>query len=480
MKFKRVLLINPPYSGFLGMAYTPPVGLGYIAESLKRNNIDYQVIDMCLGYSTEDVIEKVQEYRPDCLGISLLSRDYKASYNLIDAVKAAAPTIKIVAGGPHISINREKALQECPNIDFAVVMEGDYSMVKICQGDAPNTIEGILYREDKKILFTGTPTFLQDLDAIHFPRYDKFELSRYLKKAVGLVSSRGCPYRCIFCSVKAVMGRQMRVRSAENFVEEVAYWHGQGLRTLEVWDDNFTFYPERVYEICDLMEEKGLTDIRFIVPNGVRADKVDFKMLKRMQEVGFRKIAFGVESASNSVLQFIKKSEKIEVIDKAIKTATDLGYDVVLFFIIGMPGETIEDVEKSFEFALRHPVASVNFYNLIPMPGTELYDWIMQHPDILLATPDEYINNMPAFDNMPLLETKELSFDDRKALLVRADKISKQIKANWAARKIGYGIIGVLLGKFFVSDLFQKTVGRSRYIMVWVERLKSMVDGVKA
>lgn len=475
MRFKRVLLVNPPYTGFLGMAYTPPVGLGYIAESLKANGIDYDVIDMCLGYTERDLLQKVREYNPDCLGISMLTRDYKASYNLINAVRREVPNIGIVAGGPHISTQRENVLQQCPTIDYGVVKEGEHSMVKICQGEDPANIEGVIYRQNGEVKFTGAPRFIQDLDALPAPRYEKFELDRYLKQAVGMVSSRGCPYSCIFCSVNAVMGRQMRMRSAENFVKELSYWYHRGYRTFEVWDDNFTFYPNRVYEICDLIEENGLTGIKFIIPNGVRADKVDYPMLKRMKEVGFQKIAFGVESGSDRVLKIIKKAEKLQDLDRAIREATELDYDVVLFFIIGIPGETVEDVEKSFDLALRYPVAAVNFYNVTPLPGTELYDWIMKQ-DILLRFPEDYLNEMPTFSNKPLFETPELSIADRKHLLTVADSISKQVKARWIARRLGIGFAGELLGKVYVSDMFQGTVGRHRGAMGVVERFKSLAD----
>jgi radical SAM superfamily enzyme YgiQ (UPF0313 family) len=271
------------------------------------------------------------------------------------------------------------------------------------------------------------------------------------------------------------MGRQMRMRSAENLIEELSYWYDRGHRTFEVWDDNFTFYPDRVYEICDLLEENGLTGTKFIIPNGVRADRVDYPMLKRMKEVGFQKIAFGVESGSDRVLKIIKKAEKIADIDRAVKDATDLGYDVVLFFIIGTPGETVEDVEKSFEFALRHPVATVNFYNLTPLPGTELYDWVLEQ-DILLHYPEEYINDMPTYGSQPLFETPELSIAEREHLLSVARKISKQVKARWIARKMGLGPAGQMLGKMYVSDLFQDTVGRHRGAMGLVERFKPLAD----
>ena len=166
-----------------------------------------------------------------------------------------------------------------------------------------------------------------------------------------MASSRGCPYKCIFCSVKAVAGGKLRVRSPENVIDEIEYWYQKGYRKFNFVDDNFTFYRDRVYKICDEIQRRGLKNLKFTCAGGIRADTVDHKLLARMKEVGFYYNAFGVEGGNDKVLKSIKKGEKMEQIRSAIKDACDLGYEVMLFFLVGSPGETWKDIEDSVAVA---------------------------------------------------------------------------------------------------------------------------------
>lgn len=436
MRFNRILLVSPSFSkGRHRLAIHPLSGLGYIAEALKRAEFDVAVFDMNLQYTYEDLEKKITDFNPDLIGFTFMTFGYKETYNFIHRLKTSHAEIKIVAGGSHISTLRKKVLQECPDIDYGIILEGDHSIVQLCRGDDFEAIKGFMYRKDTDIIVNPFETFIQDLDSLTFPTYEFFELSRYPTRQIGIVTSRGCPYDCIYCPVISAVGKQFRLRSAQSVVDEIEYWYTKGYRDILILDDNFTLFKKRVEDICDLLCKKNIRDIRLKCPNGIRADRVDYKLLKRMRDVGFDMIAFGVEAGTDHVLKNIKKGESLAIIEESVKNACQLGFDVDLFFLIGSPGETAADVEKSFSFALRYPVRSAKFYNIIPFPTTELHKWLEDKK--LFLHPQEYIlNNASHFINEPCFYTPEMSVQERKKAFRTGQKIARKIRRKYIERKI--------------------------------------------
>jgi len=356
MKFNRVLLVRFPYHTYLGDASSLPVGLGYIAESLEGNSIEYNVFDMGLDYNENQLLQKVNDYSPDLIGITMMTMHHLFHYKIIENIKRLHPNIKFAVGGAHSSTYREKMLEECPAIDYGVVLEGDETIVELCKGKSLNEMKGIIYRDRDKIIYNGDREFIKDLDTIPFPKYNKFEIDKYLAGTFGIHTTRGCPYDCIYCPVKTAIGRKFRVRSPQSVINEIDYWYKKGHRDFAMWDDNFTFLPKRVYEICDLLEQNNLKNLNIALPNGIRGDKADFQLLKKMRQVGFNMISFGVESANNHILMNLKKGTKIEIIEDGVKNACELGYQVCLYFMIGSPCENWQDFERSLNFAEKYPV----------------------------------------------------------------------------------------------------------------------------
>jgi radical SAM superfamily enzyme YgiQ (UPF0313 family) len=244
-----------------------------------------------------------------------------------------------------------------------------------------------------------------------------------------IVTSRGCPYSCIYCPVTTTIGRKLRVRSPENVVDEIEFWYRRGYWRFLIADDNFTFYKDRVYGICDQVNRRGLR-IQLNCHNGVRADRVDRALLERMRASGFQGIAFGVEAGTDRVLRTIKKGEHLKDITRAIQDACELGFDVALFFLIGSPGETPQDLEESFKIARTYNISDVRFYNLVPFPGTELYQWVSEN-NYLLRTPEEYLNGGMQWVNKPIFETPTLSTKQRKAAFRRGLAIGRRVRAKW-------------------------------------------------
>jgi len=298
------------------------------------------------------------------------------------------------------------------------------------------------------------------LDQIPWPRYEKFELDKYVKEKT-IYSSRGCPHKCIFCPNR-ILSPYFRPRSPEHVVDEVEYWYNRGFRQFNFDDDNFNMIRERVFAICDEIERRGLKGLFLRCSNGIRADRVDREILARMREVGFQYIAFGVDAGNNKILEIVKKGETIETIEEAIKNACDLGYDVKLLFVVGTPYETREDVEDKVRLSKKYPIQEVHFYNTVPYPGTELYDWV-EEKGYFLEKPEEYLNNVSCLTNVPVFETPELPKEERLRLYKYLGKVRNEVHRD-AVRRIfdKHNVVGVLASRILANSIVEKLFYQSR------------------
>jgi len=445
-KFRKILLCIPPFPGDDIDRTVLTTGIGSLSEVLKHHNIEHEIFDMRLGYSHNDLFRKISEYNPDLFGITCFTFRHDLVYDIVRKVKKKYPKLFVVIGGPHASTVKSQILRDIPG-DVIVRLEGEESLLELVSGKPLDQILGISYRLGKKIFDNPDRPFL-DLRKVPFPRYEKFELDRYHGR-VPIITSRGCPYMCIYCPVKSTMGRIFRVRDAKSVVEEIRYWVKKGRTEFEILDDNFTLYPDRVVEFCKLIKKMKLK-IDISLPNGVRADKVDRPLLKLMRQVGFSQICFGVEAGNNRILARIKKSCTIEKIEEAIKNACELGYDVELFFMVGHPDETPKDVEDSIKLALKYPVSDAKFYNIIPFPETELYDWVV-HNKYNLHNLDKSLNKLQHFGESPLYQTPYFTKAQREEMLRKARKAQYTIKKRNFQRKMQkrFGIIGKMAATIF-------------------------------
>ena len=465
MRFNKVLLITPPVKTELGPV-RPNIGLGYLAQILAHNGIEYDVLDMLLGYSFKDLIRKIDEFQPDLVGISVFSNKYKTAYETLENIKSRYPLIKVVAGGPHISCLKENVLAECKSIDYSVYLEGEAALLELCKGEDLGDIKNLIYRDNGRIIINEPREFIKNLDSLPFPRYEKFEMDKYINEK-SVVSSRGCPHQCTYCAVKVVSGRQVRLRSPKNVADEIEYWYQRGSRQFSFQDDNFVLTEKRANEILDEIGARGMTDV-FLRCAGARADKLSRNLLERMKRAGFKTIAMGVEVGNDKMLNIIKKGERFEDIDKAVKNACELGFDVYLNFLAGVPFETFSDIKDSIDFALKYPVFYAEWSNIIPYPGTELYDWLKEK-NYLLKEPQEYLNATFTTSTEPVFETPELSYKDRKKILAMLKKVRSKILRRGIVRRlmqkgIPWGIrhcVGYLASAEFVSRyLFQNRLRR--------------------
>jgi anaerobic magnesium-protoporphyrin IX monomethyl ester cyclase len=426
MKIKRVFLIKVAYDDSYYNYNDLPAGLGYVSQALDDSNIENTVFDMHIGPKIEELYKAIKDFSPELIGLSLMSYRFLKHYELIHSIKDKFVDIPIVVGGPHVSTFRDDILKRCQAIDFGVTLEGDQTIVDLCNNiDNPSMVTGLIYRDDEEILYTGDREYIKDLDSMDFPKYARFNLEKY--EFITIITSRGCPFKCIYCPVIYTIGDKWRCRSAMSVVNELEYWYKNGFNRFEFGDDNFTLKRKRVLEICDEIEKRKMDGLEIGLGNGIRADRVDKPLLKRMKEVGFSYVAFGVEAGNNKVLKALNKGETIEKIEEGIKAACEVGFPVHLFFLLGSPSETEEDVEDSLRLALKYPVVDVRFYNILPFPRSVLYNKLKENDGGKFVSDAEvHLNNSSHWVFMPIFETPELSVDDRVRLLKRVNMITKR------------------------------------------------------
>lgn len=430
----------------------PPLGIGYISEALSAAGIAYDILDMRLGHSFHDLEKKINEFQPNFIGITMMTFSYLENYEFLRKIKRLFPHISIVVGGAHVSAIKEKILLECNAIDYAAYQEGEETFVELCTLPDVSTIKGIFYRDRKtnNIVFTGMRPINRDFNALPFPKFEKFELNKYITDKIAILTSRGCPYQCTYCAVGTSIGNAFRPKSPERVIAELGFWIELGYTKFDFIDDNFTLDPNRAKEICLLIKERYDSEILIECSSGIRADRVDRDLLKAMREAGFYALSIPVESASNKVLRAIKKSQDISKIDETIKNVCELGFDVTLFFLVGSPSETMDDVQLSVALAQKYPVYDVCFHNLVPFPGTELYEWVEKN-DYFLIRPEEYLNRASLTSFEPYFQTAEFSRDERIRALKETRKA--KIKIQYQAYLKKYKKFGVFapVAAYFTS-----------------------------
>jgi radical SAM superfamily enzyme YgiQ (UPF0313 family) len=470
MRYKRVLLISAPVVSRYG-GLRVPAGIGYIAQVLHDNAIDYEYLDMRINGSVRELTKKALNFGPDLIGFSMSSLGYIKTYSIISRIKRLLPSSKIVVGGHHPTILKEKVLEECADIDFAVISDGEKTILELCADSLPyEEIRGLVFREKQAIVFSGERPPFKQLDELAFPRYEKFDLHKYSRQ-IPIHSSRGCVQMCTFCPNK-ILARTYRTRSPENFVNEIEHWYKKGIRQFAVDDDNFTFNKQRILDICDEIERRGLKHLFIRCSNGIRADRIDRELLLRMREIGVKEVGFGVDGGNNKVLKDLKKGETIETIEESIKIACELGFDVKLFFLAGSPNETRADIEDSIKLAKKYPVAKVNFNNPIPYPGTEMFDYLKEH-NLFIVPPAKYLNAIAENEAVPLFETPELSKKERLEMLKRCHKVEKEVMKNAVSRMFSrYPLVASLVKHLFIVSLFEKLFFKNLVFRNIFERIR--------
>lgn len=388
----KVLLINPPTDHLVKtfapdsiteeMGFYPPMGLLYIAtHALKTRpgRFSIEVLDTQVeGVGYDRLRDMVLDRRPDVVGISCMT------FLLIDALKVARlakealPDVHVVIGGTHPTIYPEEMIAQ-PEVDTIVMGEGEATFTELLTALADKTslsgIPGLGHKEGGRPVLNPLRNFIQDLDGLPFPDRELLPYKKYYNLLGGsreimtsLLTSRGCPHNCVFCTAKD--GRLCRVRSPENVIEEIEFCLARGITDFDIIDDTFTINRKRVMAIAGRILDKGLKitmDIR------ARVDQVDEEMLDTLARAGVTRIRFGVESGNPRILKNLRKGITLDQVRTAFRLARRTGMTTFAYFMLGSPGETAAEIAESIRFAREIDPDFVQFLITTPFPATDLY-----------------------------------------------------------------------------------------------------------
>ena len=391
----QVLLINPNYRDVYAYAGSrqltpifPPLGLAYIAAVLREHGINVDILDAnALNLDLSEIEQFVNRHDIEYAGITATTNTIEEANKI---AQLCPPSVTVVVGGYHASSLPRQTMEQFPAIDIVVKGEGEFVMLDLAQGKPLDSIPGIFWRGGG-IVENDPRAPIHNIEALPFPARDLLPMEKYAAFGARrtpndyILSSRGCPYSCIFCADHVVHGKKFRYRSPENVVEEIQHLvQERGVREIDFIDDNFTLLPQRVEEICDLMIQAGLNgELIWRCSNGVRIDRLSWLLLAKMKQAGCYMVALGIESGNSRILNNIKKGITLQQVEECVEWCREAGIETRGLFMLGNLGENEETMIETIEFAKKLPLDTANFHITVPFPMTEYWK-IVQEEGVLL------------------------------------------------------------------------------------------------
>ena len=451
MRLNKILLLIPPaFSRAKPRDITPlpPMGLGYLASIAENLGIEVKIFDcLMLGWEREEYInetlvrvglpnqeiqKQIRQFQPDMVGINCqFSRQYKIYHEIFALIKNIDSRIIVLAGGPHATVCPEEVLRD-DNCDYLLQGEAEESFHELIMalesGQEITSIDGLGWKQDDKVKINPKLKFINDLDSIPFPAYHLMGLDKYfgLKASHGerhknrfspIVTSRGCPAKCTFCSANQVWGNKYRVRSVEKVIEEMRLLKDNyGIEEIMFEDDNVTANNKRAKHLFSRMIEEDF-DFVWDTPNGAGVWNMDEEMIDLIKKSGCVGLHFPVESGSQEILKnVIKKPVNLERVKELTKYCKKINLYYSMFLVIGMPGETLADMWKSIKFAADCGCYIPHISVATPYPGTQLYETCLKNGYFSkpFSLDDLFIRSF-------LLKTPDWDGDDVKKLLYKGN-----------------------------------------------------------
>ena len=420
----RVVLINPRFRLPIDTRTSPHLGLAYLGAMSERRGDEVRIFDA--DVEDQPLEEFIQEFRPHLVGITANTPQVKQAWRHAAKIKAVHD-VPIVVGGPHPSVAHEDLDFESakqPDVDLVVRGEGEETWIEISEiveaamadrddfstadlMDPANgvwdDVLGITYQSsDGRLHRNLERAAVLDLDSFPWPAYHLFRMDKYTNlqpatdsvdgsKSFSILTSRGCPYRCTFCS-QSIMPIKWRSRSPENVLAEWKHLvEDLGAEEIGVLDDSANIRKKRLFELSDMLIENNLNHVPWIFVNGIRANLADYDLMNRLKEAGLKRTAFGVETGNAEILKGIDKNIDLDTIRKAFKTTKEVGIETIAFMIIGLPGETRETMQDTIDFAIELDPLIANFSMMTPYPGTAVYSQVKRQGRMLINDWEDYV-----------------------------------------------------------------------------------------
>jgi len=375
----KIVFINPSQNDRYAQ---PPMGLALLAAILEKEGYQVAILDAnALGIQPEEVAPLVAG--ADVIGLTAMTPTIGAAASIARSLKQANPNLTIILGGAHATLLPEETLANNLEIDVIVRGEGEKTILKLLRAledkQTLDDIPGISYRKDSEIISNPVMPENVDMDTLPFLAYHLLPWQRYRPHPphgrsypfTAIITSRGCPYRCSYCS-KPVFGSKFRAQTPQRVAAEVAYYaENFGVREIAFYDDVFTLDKKRAYAIAD---ELIKAEIKIHWTCETRVNLVDRELLQHMKRAGCYAIAYGIESASPDILKVIDKGISLKQVEEAVRMTQEVGLQTIGYFMLGSPGESPETIGKTIAFAKKLKIDFAQFSVTTPFPGTRLYE----------------------------------------------------------------------------------------------------------
>ncbi len=395
-----IVFINPPmtYKNRLGPfehlgSHSPPFNLCYLASIVRKNGFVTAIIDAETNLmDNEKVIKEISAKNPAYIGITAMTLSISRAAEIASQIKKHIPQIVIILGGVHVTALPEETMQRYPYFDFAVLGEGEKTLIELLSAlkfkkDIKN-IQGIIYRNKNNELIKTLPQpLMQNLDELPFPAFDLLygypDLYRpaILKfkhtPSIMLSTSRGCPYKCIFCD-SAVLNDTYRTYSIDYIINLIKHLKkNYNIKDINFQDDTLTISHKRINEFCDKIYEENIS-----WSCQARVDTVNPELLLKMKNSGCWSIAYGIESGNQEILDIIKKGITLEQIQNAVHWANEIGLETIGFLMIGNPKETPQTIQKTIDFVCSLSLTYILPWFFTPFPGTTSFNTATEYGTI--------------------------------------------------------------------------------------------------
>jgi radical SAM superfamily enzyme YgiQ (UPF0313 family) len=373
----RVLLINPSYplEEFPRLLVTIP----YLAAALREEGHEVEILDLLLARTTPEKIERrMASFRPELVGITSVTLNHHIASFIAEVVRKCDERVPIAMGGPHVSFEIEGSFRDLPALDFIGIGEGEHTMLELARALEGRMdlrdVRGLALRDGERVVCTAPRPLEGELDKLPTPARDLVPLPRYLAfdAHASVVTSRGCPFSCIFCSAPAWTARRVRYRAPDLCVDEIEHLGESGFSEITIEDDLFTVNRKHLFAICKELTRRE-TGVRWNAFS--RVDTITPEIVETMARAGCQAICFGVESGNQEILDLVNKKSDLQKVREAMRMTEKAGIVAIASFIIGLPGETAETLRKTVDFAnqLHEEFGSLyGFHVLAPFPGSEV------------------------------------------------------------------------------------------------------------
>lgn len=401
----KIALIAPPYP--LEEAPSPPLGLCYVAAACEAAGAEVVILDYIVSRYTPDKLKtSLDAFRPDVVGATSVTMNFPETIRIIQDVKRHNPDIITMMGGPHVSFAIEDTLNNYPELDLIVIGEGEQTLSELVPVlTSPHEwegIRGIAFRNAESITVTAPRELINDLDTLPLPARHLLPVSRYqaLGFPVSIITSRGCPNKCIFCLGRRMVGFRGRFRTPKLVVEEIEHILDYGFTRINIADDLFTANKNRVMTLCEEIMNRG---VKFTWSAFARVNTVDAEILSIMKKAGCDSVSFGIESGNPEMLRRIRKGITLDQARNAVACCKEAGLIAHASFMVGLPGDTMESLRDTERFARELGIV-YGYHFLAPFPGTTVREDI-EHYDLKILTDD-----WSCYDaNRPVVQTKSLT-----------------------------------------------------------------------